>query len=198
MTLSNSPLRDSHGSLSHSGNGSYNNNASIVPARPYTRENPAIISTYSPDGSAVGAAKLMQKCTNMLKEHMFLQDPSIHGGDSSSSTGRFGSPAGPENAVKALGPVLEGVLGTLTEEYEKRLLAKDHELSRMCDAKAKLEKEVDRLQVGGCSLVTSVQRLLPYVLRICHLVIDDDFFDVLNQSLHLLWDVVLDIKVAAG
>eukprot|EP00775_Hariotina_reticulata_P005972 gene5972-6211_t len=101
LAPSNSPLRDSHGSLSHSGNGSFNHNTSIVPARTYTRDNPATTNTYGPD----------------------------------------------ENAVKALGPVLEGVLGTLTEEYEKRLLAKDHDFSRMCDAKAKLEKEVDRLQV---------------------------------------------------
>ena len=37
-----------------------------------------------------------------------------------------GSP--PENTLEAMGPVLESVLGSLTQEYEKRLFSKDHEV----------------------------------------------------------------------
>jgi len=39
------------------------------------------------------------------------------------------SPLGsPDTALGAMAPVLESVLGSLTHEYEKRLLAKEHEV----------------------------------------------------------------------
>ena len=37
-------------------------------------------------------------------------------------------PGSPEDALEAMGPVLESVLGSLTQEYEKRLFSKDHEV----------------------------------------------------------------------
>ena len=39
-----------------------------------------------------------------------------------------GSSSPPENTLEAMGPVLESVLGSLTQEYEKRLFSKDHEV----------------------------------------------------------------------
>ncbi|KAF8055758.1 KIN14F [Scenedesmus sp. PABB004] len=106
----------------------------------------ALVSLRSSVSAAAAArvTKLMQQCTNMLKDRMFPTDgPGAGGGGG----GRF-SPAGagPDSAMKALGPVLEGVLGHLTEEYEKRLLAKDHDLSRVADARARAEREAERLQ----------------------------------------------------
>ena len=44
------------------------------------------------------------------------------------SGGSPGTPPMPDAALEAIGPVLEGVLSSLTQEYEKRLLAKDHEV----------------------------------------------------------------------
>eukprot|EP00878_Enallax_costatus_P036059 GHUV01040351.1.p1 GENE.GHUV01040351.1~~GHUV01040351.1.p1 ORF type:complete len:697 (+),score=225.05 GHUV01040351.1:411-2501(+) len=91
--------------------------------------------------AAAGVTRLMQHCTTMLKERMGLpMDPGSAGGRYS------GSPGGPDSAMKALGPVLEQVLSHLTEEYEKRLLAKDHDLSRMNEANKRLEKELARVQ----------------------------------------------------
>lgn len=91
--------------------------------------------------AAAGVTKLMQQCTSMLKERMGYQM------EPANASSRYGGSPGPDSAMKALGPVLEGVLGHLTEEYEKRLLGKDHELSRAHDAKNKAEKELARLQV---------------------------------------------------
>jgi hypothetical protein len=80
----------------------------------------------------------MQQCTNMLKERMFPSEQLVGV--------RHGSPAGPD-AMKALMPVLEGVLGQLTEQYEKRILTKDHQVSVAIEAKARAEREVEQLQV---------------------------------------------------
>jgi hypothetical protein len=98
--------------------------------------------------AAAGVTKLMQQCTSMLKERMFPVDAARY-----SPATAAGGGGGPDSAMKALGPVLEGVLGQLTEEYERRLLSKDHELGQARDARARAEREVARLQVGlgrGC------------------------------------------------
>jgi hypothetical protein len=56
---------------------------------------------------------------------------------------RFGGiPAVADNALEAMGPVLESVLGSLTQEYEKRLLAKDHEVKAAQQQLAALRHEL--------------------------------------------------------
>ena len=42
--------------------------------------------------------------------------------------GELGPGSPPDSALEAMGPVLESVLGSLTQEYEKRLFSKDHEV----------------------------------------------------------------------
>eukprot|EP00879_Flechtneria_rotunda_P018099 GHRR01018977.1.p1 GENE.GHRR01018977.1~~GHRR01018977.1.p1 ORF type:complete len:641 (+),score=222.53 GHRR01018977.1:337-2259(+) len=135
-SVSSSPLTDGYSSLSHAQHAA---GGSVVPGRsaygvPAFPALPSGGYTKSLQ-TATHMTKLMQQCTNMLKGHMFS-------GEQGGSSGSRHSPAGAECTMKALGPVLEGVLGHLTEEYEKRLLAKDHELSRKNDERAKLEKEV--------------------------------------------------------
>lgn len=156
MRVLASPLMDGQANL-HSGGhhylqaghqsnagGALGNNAagSLVPLRSSTQYGSSInAATHKSVQAAAGVTKLMQQCTNMLKERMgFPMEPGSAGG-------RYTGSPGPDSAMKALGPVLEGVLGHLTEEYEKRLLAKDHDLSRMNDVKTKAEREVARLQV---------------------------------------------------
>jgi hypothetical protein len=77
----------------------------------------------------------------MLKERMFPHEQT--------AMQRHSAPgATPDTAMKALGPVLEGVLGQLTEEYERRLLTKDHELSKAQEAQRRAEDKYNRLQVS--------------------------------------------------
>jgi kinesin family protein C2/C3 len=45
-----------------------------------------------------------------------------------------------------MGPILEGVLGSLTQEYERRLLSKDHELAAARDAVASLQRQAAELR----------------------------------------------------
>lgn len=145
--MSASPLMDAHSALSHAGAHSHAGShggpggGSLVMRSSAAYGSSISAATHKSVQAAAGVTKLMQQCTNMLKERMFPVE------QAGSSGGRY-SPAGPDSAMKALGPVLEGVLGHLTEEYEKRLLAKDHDLSRMQDAKNKMEKEVEQLKVG--------------------------------------------------
>ncbi|WIA16158.1 hypothetical protein OEZ85_012873 [Tetradesmus obliquus] len=140
--VASSPLMAAHSSLSHGGAHGHQHahSGSLVAVRSSSNmySNSISAATHKSVQAAAGVTKLMQQCTNMLKERMF---PGEQAGGS-----RYGSPAGPDSAMKALGPVLEGVLGHLTEEYEKRLLLKDHQLSAISEAKAKAEKEVERLQ----------------------------------------------------
>jgi hypothetical protein len=46
-------------------------------------------------------------------------------------------------------PVVDGVLGQITGEYEKRLLAKDHELTAARERAAAAQREAAELRVGG-------------------------------------------------
>lgn len=142
--MASSPLMAAHSGLSHGGvhGHQHTHGGSLVAVRSSSSNmysSSISAATHKSVQAAAGVTKLMQQCTNMLKERMF---PGEQAGG-----GRYGSPAGPDSAMKALGPVLEGVLGHLTEEYEKRLLLKDHQLSAISEAKAKAEKEVERLQV---------------------------------------------------
>jgi hypothetical protein len=51
--------------------------------------------------------------------------------------------------VQVLFPVVDSVLGQITQEYEKRLLQKDHELSSARDRAAMALREASEMQVGG-------------------------------------------------
>eukprot|EP00877_Chromochloris_zofingiensis_P005398 jgi/Chrzof1/1485/Cz10g09180.t1 len=92
--------------------------------------------------AAAGVTRMMQQCTAMLKERMFMD-----AGARSQSSSRHMVPATtPDNAMEAVAPVLENVFASLTQEYEKRLLAKDHELSHIRDKVPALQKQVFNLQ----------------------------------------------------
>lgn len=145
-----SPLTDGYGGLSHaSGCGSSSSaghhHSAIVrssSALGHAGLHGGHIAATSSKGAqaAAGVTRLMQQCTSMLKERMF---PAEQVGAQRCSP----MASGPDSAMKALGPVLEGVLGQLTEEYERRLLTKDHELGRAVDARNKAEREMQRMQV---------------------------------------------------
>lgn len=47
--------------------------------------------------------------------------------------------------------MVDSVLGQITQEYEKRLLQKDHELSSARDRAAAAQREADEMQVRGWS-----------------------------------------------
>lgn len=140
-----SPLTDGHGALGAGGalppHAAASHSHSALALRGTTppfvagagASSSTVAVTHKSVEAAAGVTKLMQQCTTMLRQRMFPAE--VAGG------GRFGSPAGPDSAMKALGPVLEGVLGHLTEEYEKRLLAKDHALSTAADARSRAERE---------------------------------------------------------
>lgn len=95
--------------------------------------------------AAAGVTRLMQQCTAMLRDRMYHD---AAGGAVGAPRGApaqryaLAAPASPDTALEAMGPVLESVLGSLTQEYEKRLLAKDHELGHTRDAAAALQKQV--------------------------------------------------------
>ncbi|KAI3427016.1 hypothetical protein D9Q98_006959 [Chlorella vulgaris] len=88
-----------------------------------------------------GLEFLMRTCNHMLKSSMGVpissplpQPPSNAGGMPS------------EIAIHAVGPVLESVLQTLTEEYEKRLLRKDSEFKLSCEAQERMQADILRLR----------------------------------------------------
>jgi hypothetical protein len=56
-----------------------------------------------------------------------------------------------------MGPVLESVLGSLTQEYEKRLLAKDHEVKAAQQQVAALHYELAEVQAKAAETM----RMLP-------------------------------------
>jgi hypothetical protein len=77
----------------------------------------------------VGVTKLMQQCTSMLREKMWNDTharpppPALRYRDGNGARQ-------PDNALEAMGPVLESVLGSLTQEYERRLMLKDQEIKQ--------------------------------------------------------------------
>lgn len=97
--------------------------------------------------AAAGVTRLMQQCTAMLRERMYVDS-------AQKQAQKFlplppsasASSASPEHAMEAMGPVLESVLSSLTQEYEKRLLQKDHELSNTKDQLAGVQKKLVGLQ----------------------------------------------------
>lgn len=135
-----SPLMDGHGSLSHNSMVPYRSSSSSL--TPASMTGASIhAATHKSVQAAAGVTRLMQQCTHMLKERMFPHEQT--------AMQRHSAPgATPDTAMKALGPVLEGVLGQLTEEYERRLLTKDHELSKAQEAQRRAEDKYNRLQVS--------------------------------------------------
>jgi hypothetical protein len=136
-----SPLMDGHGNLRHS-HGSlvpyHSSSGSLTPASMHGGSITA--ATHKSVQAAAGVTRLMQQCTHMLKERMFPNEQGI----------QRHSPAGgtPDMTMKAVAPVLEGVLGQLTEEYERRLLTKDHELSKAQNAQRRAEDEAQRVKAS--------------------------------------------------
>jgi hypothetical protein len=139
--VSASPLMAAHGGLNHAGAQAQSSQLAVRSSNSAVLSSSINAAQHKSVQAAAGVTKLMQQCTNMLKERMF---PSEQLGGV-----RYGSPAAPDSAMKALGPVLEGVLGQLTEEYEKRLLTKDHQCSVAIEAKARAEREVEELKVSS-------------------------------------------------
>lgn len=139
-----SPLMEGHGSLSHSHGGSMvpyrSSSSSLTPASMQGASLTA--ATHKSVQAAAGVTRLMQQCTSMLKERMFPNEQGVQ------RISHAGQGSTPDTAMRALGPVLEGVLGQLTEEYERRLLTKDHELSKAQEAQRRAEQELQRLQVS--------------------------------------------------
>jgi hypothetical protein len=136
--VSASPLMAAHSSLSHAGAQAQSSQVAVRSSSSLAHSSSINAAQHKSVQAAAGVTKLMQQCTNMLKERMFPSEQLVGV--------RHGSPAGPD-AMKALMPVLEGVLGQLTEQYEKRILTKDHQVSVAIEAKARAEREVEQLKV---------------------------------------------------
>ena len=93
--------------------------------------------------ASTGVTHLMQQCTVMLKEKMYVSSSTQLAHHSSNMSQqhmaamqhqhhqqRFSSGGGnSEFNMEAVGPVLESVLANLTQEYERRLLLKDQEIN---------------------------------------------------------------------
>ena len=98
--------------------------------------------------SDVGVTKLMQQCTSMLREKMW-NDTHSRPPPAAIRYRETNGSAHPDNALEAMGPVLESVLGNLTQEYERALLQKDADMKKIQDdlqkeksARASLEQQL--------------------------------------------------------
>jgi exonuclease VII large subunit len=97
----------------------------------------------------------MQQCTSMLREKMWNDTHSrppppamrYRAGDNGSGK--------PDNALEAMGPVLESVLGSLTQEYERRLMLKDQEIKQ---AKEQLQRAQEQAAALEQQLASGGQR----------------------------------------
>jgi hypothetical protein len=96
--------------------------------------------------AVAGVTRLMQQCSSMLRERMYMG-----GGAAAAAPGAARSPA-PFDPQEVLFPVVDSVLGQITQEYEKRLLAKDHDLSGARDRAAAAQRQAAEMQVGGRDL----------------------------------------------
>jgi hypothetical protein len=136
--------------------------------------------------AVAGVTRLMQQCSSMLRERMFMGggtpqqlarspapfDPQEVGGacgwlGSRQAAGRMPqhlkrdkaarscqalAPAHPPASCRPLPqvlfPVVDSVLGQITQEYEKRLLQKDHDLTSARERAAAAQREALELAVG--------------------------------------------------
>ena len=87
---------------------------------------PSAIKTAKGRGlaAAVSVTRLMQQCTSLLKDRMWSDSPTVSVSPLSACS------TSPERTVEALGPVIESVLSSLTQEYERRLLQKESDLKK--------------------------------------------------------------------
>jgi hypothetical protein len=93
----------------------------------------------------VAVTQLMQQCTSMLRDKMWNErhrQPQAALRPYRDSNGS----AQPDNALEAMGPVLESVLGSLTMEYEKRLMQKDQEIKACADELNKCRAKIQLTQ----------------------------------------------------
>lgn len=102
-----------------------------------------------------GVTKLMQQCTSMLREKMWNDTharpppPAMRYRAGENGSGK------PDNALEAMGPVLESVLGSLTQEYERRLMLKDQEIKQ---AKEQLQRAQEQAAAFEQQLASGGQR----------------------------------------
>lgn len=89
---------------------------------------------------------LMQSCTHMLKVRMGMPVTPIPPAGATVDGAAATATTTSEMAMDAVGPVLETVLANLTEEYERRLLAKDQEHKQQVDEVNYLKKQVAVLE----------------------------------------------------
>lgn len=86
--------------------------------------------------------RLMQQCTAILREKSSSNALSIDQEILSKRNSVLSAPSTTEN----MGPLLETVLGSLTQEYEKRLLSKEREISELKDALQDSRKQLRELK----------------------------------------------------
>lgn len=105
-----------------------------------------IVGRHSPGSShSDGLAFLMQSCTHLLKTRMGAPTSPLP------STPPMAT-VQPEIALDAVGPVLETVLANLTSEYERRLLAKDHELKLQLEKSQQLQQKLVATEIDLADL----------------------------------------------
>ena len=107
----------------------------------------AAAAALAPRGGSMqavhGVTRLMQQCSSMLRERMYMGGAAAGAGAGTPGAPRSPAPFDPQ---EVLFPVVDSVLGQITQEYEKRLLQKDHDLSA---ARARAEaaaREADELR----------------------------------------------------
>ncbi|KIY95508.1 hypothetical protein MNEG_12454 [Monoraphidium neglectum] len=93
--------------------------------------------------AVAGVTRLMQQCSGMLRERMFMGGA---GGGAQAAAGAAGRSPATFDPQQALFPVLDAVLGQITQEYEKRLLQKDHELTSARERAAAAQRDAAEAQ----------------------------------------------------
>eukprot|EP00798_Chlamydomonas_sp_ICE-L_P020873 gene20873-27714_t len=107
------------------------------------RVGPVVPHRYEQHGkNSHGVAQLMQQCTAMLEEKMVVSSSVT----TTTTTKSSSNSQGGEFNFEAVGPVLESVLGNLTQEYERRLLTKDQEIISTKEKMAGLARQMVELQ----------------------------------------------------
>jgi len=86
--------------------------------------------------------RLMQQCTAILREKSSSNSLPIDQEILSRRNSALSAPSTPEN----MGPLLESVLGSLTQEYEKRLLSKEREISELKDTLHDTKRQLRELK----------------------------------------------------
>lgn len=114
-----------------------------------------------------GVTKLMQQCTSMLREKMWNDSHSRPAPASLRYHPEAEPHVQPESALEAMGPVLESVLGSLTQEYEKRLLLKDQVRTRSLKGRNETNDETRTLEFVHYLLPRSKGDFVGSALLLC-------------------------------